>query len=165
VEGAKKVRLFGEEIVVQARVESVEGFSGHADCDGLINWIGAMRHKPSRILLVHGETDSIAVFAETIGRRFGLEAHIAVLNETITLGLPVAHRRIVPERLRDPRMVVATYALDTLQTDFITAMEQFKLDIGRAKTKEELDAVLETMPKRLARTAEALVESHQLPDA
>lgn len=165
VEGARKVRLFGEEITVQARVESVEGFSGHADCDGLVNWIGAMRHKPSRILLVHGEADSIAVFSETIGRRFGLETHIATLNETVTLGLPVAHRRIVPERLRDPRMVIATYALDTLQKDFITALEQFKQDIGRARTREELDAVLSAMPGRLTQAAEALMENHRLPDA
>jgi len=164
VEGADKVRVFGDEIVVRARVESIEGFSGHADCDGLINWIAAMRHKPAQILLVHGETESLETFAETIGRRFGLETHIASLNETVTLGLPVAHRRIVTERLRDPRMVLATYALDTLQADFISAMEQFKQEVARAKTQEELEALLAVLPTRIAATAGELVESHALPE-
>ena len=123
-----------------------------------------MRHKPAQILLVHGETESLETFAETIGRRFGLETHIASLNETVTLGLPVAHRRIVPERLRDPRMVLATYALDTLQADFISAMEQFKQEVARAKTQEELEALLAVLPTRIAATAGALVESHALPE-
>ena len=164
VEGANKVRLFGEEIAVRSRVESVEGFSGHADCDGLINWIAAMKQKPVKILLVHGEPESTALFSETIGRRFGLDTHIAVLNETVTLGLPVKHRRIVTERLRDPRQAIATYALDTLQTEFIAALERLKRDIGRARSKQELDDLLASMPGRLNREANDLLDHHQLPE-
>ena len=113
---------------------------------------------------MHGEPESTALFSETIGRRFGLDTHIAVLNETVTLGLPVKHRRIVTERLRDPRQAIATYALDTLQTEFIAALERLKRDIGRARSKQELDDLLASMPGRLNREANDLLDHHQLPE-
>lgn len=164
VDGAKKVRLFGDEIIVRARIESIEGFSGHADCDGLVSWISAMKRKPQRILLVHGEPEVIPIFSETIGRRFGLETHISVLNETVTLGLPVIHRRIVAERLRDPRKVIATYALDNLQANLISAIEQFKQEIGRTSSKEELEELLSILPDQLTETVLSIVANHQLPE-
>jgi metallo-beta-lactamase family protein len=71
VDGARTVRIFDEEIAVKARIEMIEGFSGHADRDGLLAWIGAMRQKPTEILLVHGEPAVIASFAGAIGQQFG----------------------------------------------------------------------------------------------
>jgi metallo-beta-lactamase family protein len=62
VDGAKVVRIFSEEIAVNARIEMIEGFSGHADRDGLLEWIGAMTKKPQKIMLVHGEPEVIASF-------------------------------------------------------------------------------------------------------
>jgi len=50
LDGAKKVRLFGEEISVEARIEMIEGFSGHADKEGLLKWIERFNRKPKKIL-------------------------------------------------------------------------------------------------------------------
>lgn len=55
VEGAKKVKIFGEEIAVNARIEYIEGFSGHADQEWLMNFIYSFINKPKHIILVHGE--------------------------------------------------------------------------------------------------------------
>lgn len=164
VDGARRVRIFGEEISIKARVESVEGFSGHADSNGLIRWIAAMKRKPGQIILVHGEPDSIGVFSEMIGQRLGLKTHIAVLNETITLGMPVAHKRLIPERLRDPRIVATLYALDSVQTEFISALEQFKEDIRRAGTQAELEKMLELLPGRLTHAAKGIIEEQYISD-
>jgi metallo-beta-lactamase family protein len=161
VDGAGKVRIFGEEIVIRARVEALPGFSGHADRDGLLAWIAAMRSKPAQIILVHGEPEVIDAFSETIGRRLGLNTLVAHQNETITLGRPVAHDVIVAERLRDPRAVTATWALDTLQADLIAALERFKDDVNQAATQEELDDALAALPVKLRQTTGALVESHR----
>jgi len=55
VEGAKKVKIFGEEIAVNARIEYIEGYSGHADQEWLMNFIYSFISKPKHIILVHGE--------------------------------------------------------------------------------------------------------------
>ena len=58
VNGAKKVKIFGEEIAVNARIEYIEGYSGHADQEGLMNFIYSFITKPKHIFLVHGERES-----------------------------------------------------------------------------------------------------------
>lgn len=62
LDGAKKVRLFGEEISVEARIEMIEGFSGHADKEGLLKWIERFNRKPKKIFIVHGEEDAMIEF-------------------------------------------------------------------------------------------------------
>ena len=165
VDGVKRVKIFGEDIIVRARIEANEGFSGHADRDGLLDWIGAMKQKPAKILLVHGEPEVITSFAGVIGSRFGVETHIARLNETLTLGAPVAQVRLVPERLRDPRQASTTGVLDTLQADFIRALEGFKDDISQAATREELEHVLTTLQDRIDKTTGQLLANHRIPTA
>ena len=57
VDGAPKVKIFGEEISVNARVEYIEGYSGHADQEWLLNFIYSFINKPKHIFLVHGEEE------------------------------------------------------------------------------------------------------------
>lgn len=67
VDGAKKVKILGEEFSVNARVKYIEGFSGHADQKGLLNFACSFRNKlPKHIFLVHGEYDAQAVLKEKI---------------------------------------------------------------------------------------------------
>ncbi len=66
VEGAKKVKIFGEEIAVNARIEYIEGYSGHADQEWLMNFIYSFISKPKQIILVHGEKESQEVLKEKI---------------------------------------------------------------------------------------------------
>lgn len=55
VDGEKVVRIFGEEIAVNARIEYIEGYSGHADQEWLMNFIYSFITKPKHVFLVHGE--------------------------------------------------------------------------------------------------------------
>jgi len=55
VGGAKIVKIFGESIAVKAHIYNLEGLSGHADRNGLFNWIEGFMEKPKEILLVHGD--------------------------------------------------------------------------------------------------------------
>ena len=68
-EGAKRVRLFGEEIAVRARVRSLRGTSGHADKEGLIRWLLAFDKKPKTVFLNHGDEEAVAALAEALGER------------------------------------------------------------------------------------------------
>ena len=56
--GTKKVKLFGEEIAVNASIYNLPGLSGHADKEGLLQWIEAFNEKPKQILLVHGDKEA-----------------------------------------------------------------------------------------------------------
>ena len=66
VNGAKKVTIFGEEIAVNARIEYIEGYSGHADQEWLLNFIYSFITKPRHIFLVHGEPEGQKVLKEKI---------------------------------------------------------------------------------------------------
>ena len=57
IEGAESVNLFGEEVMVKAEIVNLEGFSGHADMNGLLDWAEAFKSDPT-FFLVHGEEHS-----------------------------------------------------------------------------------------------------------
>lgn len=67
VDGLQKVKLFGEEIVVQAHVYNFRAMSAHADHSGLLRWIGAFREKPRRVFVVHGEESVCLSFTQELG--------------------------------------------------------------------------------------------------
>ncbi|MFA6500197.1 MAG: MBL fold metallo-hydrolase RNA specificity domain-containing protein, partial [Desulfurivibrionaceae bacterium] len=71
VDREKTVRIFGEEFSLKARVETLTGFSGHADRDGLLAWAGAMQKKPARTFVVHGEEDAATALAESLRQERG----------------------------------------------------------------------------------------------
>ena len=66
VDGAKTVKIFGEEIAVNARIEYLEGYSGHADQEWLLNFVYSFRNKPRTIFLVHGEPEGQLVLKQKI---------------------------------------------------------------------------------------------------
>jgi metallo-beta-lactamase family protein len=73
VEKEKLVRIFGEEFQVRARVEVLTGFSGHADKDGLIDFVRVMNRKPQQTFIVHGEDDASASLANALRTELGLD--------------------------------------------------------------------------------------------
>jgi metallo-beta-lactamase family protein len=72
-ENAKTVKIFGEEFPVRAKVECLEGFSGHADREGLIDFVRVMERKPQRTFIVHGEEESSMSLADALHSELGLE--------------------------------------------------------------------------------------------
>ena len=82
VDGLPVVRIFGEEYENNARLEIINGFSGHADRDELLDWVGAMRDKPARTFLVHGEEDAAAAFAQDLKAQFQMHADIPVFKQS-----------------------------------------------------------------------------------
>lgn len=85
VNGAKKVKIFGEEIAVNARIEYIEGYSGHADQEGLMNFVYSFRNKPQKIFLVHGEEESQEVLEQKIENDAKLPVIIPNYGETYEL--------------------------------------------------------------------------------
>ena len=119
VNGAKKVKIFGEEIAVNARIEYIEGYSGHADQDGLMNFIYSFREKPKHIFLVHGEEESKNVLKEKIEEETKLPVTIPEFGETFALDEQVTMTHKIERR---------TKAM-TLRREVINRLEKLKEEI------------------------------------
>lgn len=85
VDGAKTIKIFGEEVAVNARIEYIEGYSGHADQEGLLNFIYSFIKKPNHIFLVHGEEEGQKVLRDKITETTGLPVTIPDYGETFEL--------------------------------------------------------------------------------
>ena len=72
-EGQKDVVLFGEAVHVNAEIYNLEGFSGHADKEGLLGWLSGFQVKPKQLFLVHGELESKEALAASIRERLGYD--------------------------------------------------------------------------------------------
>ncbi len=75
VEGAEEVKLFGETIQVRAHIKRLAGMSGHADKNGLIEWISAFEKKPGKVFVVHGEDSVCVKFADCLTHEYGQDAY------------------------------------------------------------------------------------------
>ena len=76
VDGAKAVKIFGEEIGINANVQYIEAFSGHADQKGLIKFVESFKKRPMQIYLVHGEEDAQKELANKLKESFDIPVEI-----------------------------------------------------------------------------------------
>ena len=164
VDGADSVTLFGEEISVKAEIYNLEGFSGHADKNGLLEWVGGLRQEPNAIFLVHGETSAKHALAESIRQSFGYESVVinAVSEFDLLEGLQMSRQDMlrgfageeqmisVRERLANVHMELESILYNTRLafsddlppervlsiSDALLALEKDALNLGSAVTQE-----------------------------
>jgi len=84
LDGAPKVKLFGEEIAVKAKLVKFQGLSSHADHDGLLDWINGFSPKPEHVFVVHGDPEVAPLFAEEL-QGLGFAAHAPEYTEEYDL--------------------------------------------------------------------------------
>ena len=132
VDGEKRVKIFGEEINVNARIEYIEGYSGHADQEWLLNFIYSFYTKPKHIFLVHGEEEGQVVLKDKIIENTGISVTIPDFGETYTLDDTLAMEKTVelPKKYRPLRLEVIE-RLNTLKEEII--------DMQDIVLKEKLD--------------------------
>jgi len=85
VGGAKIVKIFGEPIAIKAHIYNLEGLSGHADRNGLFNWIEGLMEKPKEILLVHGDQEAQESFKQLLDSK-GYNSRIVESGEEFYIG-------------------------------------------------------------------------------
>ena len=103
VEGVKDVKLFNEDIHVNAQIDVLPGVSGHADKDGLLRWLGGFEKKPKLVFINHGDPESADSFAKCLNEEKGYKAFAPYSGTsfdlrsgefiTITEGKPVEKHR------------------------------------------------------------------------
>ncbi len=74
LDGVSPVNIFGEEHHVHAQIEVLNGLSGHADSQEMVDWVAHMKKKPRQTFLVHGELPAAQTLAQKLNSQLGLES-------------------------------------------------------------------------------------------
>jgi metallo-beta-lactamase family protein len=85
LDGAKKIRLLGQMHPVRAHIEKIDGFSAHADRDGLLAWLSDIRVPPRCVFVTHGEEEAATSFAKFLNERTGWTVKVPRYTETVQL--------------------------------------------------------------------------------
>jgi metallo-beta-lactamase family protein len=75
-DGAKALKIFGEEVPVRARVETIHGLSAHADSEGLLRWLRTAHLPPKRLFVVHGDPGPAEALAVRVRGELGWEVTV-----------------------------------------------------------------------------------------
>ena len=85
VDGAASVRIFGEDVPVQADVYTIGGLSAHADQAGLLAWLRHFRRAPRQAFVVHGEGETAQLFCEAVHAQLGWNATVPAAHSVVTI--------------------------------------------------------------------------------
>lgn len=85
VDGAKRVRILGQEYPVNAKIVQMLGFSAHADREHLLEWLTGLKKPPRRVFVVHGEIEAATSFAELVREKTGWNVTVPAFLETVVL--------------------------------------------------------------------------------
>ncbi|MCR4572851.1 MAG: MBL fold metallo-hydrolase [Lentisphaeria bacterium] len=85
LDGAKRVRILGDEVPVKARIAKISGFSAHADQHELCDWLETNTVKPRHIFVTHGEVNAANTFAQLLKDKYGWNATVPKYEDTITI--------------------------------------------------------------------------------
>lgn len=86
VDGARSVRIFGDEIAAKARIHTLGGLSAHAGQDQLVDWVKRFSSPRPKLFLVHGETEAMQALQSRLLTEQGWQAHMPTMGETIHIG-------------------------------------------------------------------------------
>ncbi len=161
VDGAKKVKIFGEEFSVEARVEYIEGYSGHADQEWLLNFVYSFIKKPKHIFLVHGEPNGQLVLKNKIVENTNIPVTIPGYGEKYTLddNLTMEKKYEEPIGQRFLRLEVLD-RMETLQEEIEDMKNIIKEDmLSKERSDEDVNKVNERI-KELERKIVEIIENN-----
>lgn len=114
VDGARKIRIFNEDVVIKAKIFTINGFSAHAGRDQLLEWLGHFQNKKMQIFLVHGEFAVQQQLAEAIRAKYDFAVDIPEYLEEIQLKTGAEIEAIIKHEVPEPQIDLNT-TLDDLR--------------------------------------------------
>ena len=143
VNGDKDVSIFGEKIHVNAEIYNLEGFSGHADRDGLLEWISGFRKQPKKIFLVHGEINSKKGFAQTVKLALGYDCTVIEdvseynLESDVRLSIEDTRNKVATQE----DMAKVKNQLSKIHDEMETILYNTNLAVGGNVTQDRVDEI------------------------
>lgn len=160
VDGAKKVKIFGEEIAVNARIEYIEGYSGHADQEWLLNFVYSFINKPKHIFLVHGEPEGQIVLKQKIMEETKIPVTIPDFGDVYELNeeLKLLEKIEVPDKYKYIRLAILE-RVETLKEEIDDMGDIIKDTMLSEDAKDEDLAKLNEKVKELEQQIVKIIEN------
>ena len=156
-DGAKKVKIFGEEIIVRAKIQVFDGFSGHADMNGLLDWLSSFKQGPKKVFLVHGEMKSIENLKTEIEEKLKFETIAPKLQEEFILAGRIKSKgKVVPqshdetkEKHQDNKLKreILAEKIEKLHTEFEAVSTALLQEVYKGSDPKELDILEDRLNK------------------
>lgn len=153
LDGEASVPIFGEKINVNAELHNLEGFSGHADRDGLLEWVKGFVKKPQHIFIVHGEHESKVDFGKLVFEETGIGCTVVnnvseyELNAHVKMTRQEAEKDIVD----DEQILIVRDKITEIHDNLEGILYNAKLAIGDNLSTEQMveinNAVMELEKK------------------
>ena len=137
VNGAKTVKIFGEEFAVNARVEYIEGYSGHADQEGLMDFIYSFIKKPKNIFLVHGEEESQEVLRDKIEQETNIPVIVPDFGETYDIEDTIEMTNKIERKVSKTIKVEILERLEKLKSEMKDMDEYVRKDVDDENLRDE----------------------------
>ncbi|MTI85115.1 MAG: MBL fold metallo-hydrolase [Firmicutes bacterium] len=83
--GVSAINIHGEEVAVKADIRNIDGYSSHADQNGLLEWLGRFESKPEQVFLVHGAPDALEELEKQVSAKLGYNVYVPDWKESINL--------------------------------------------------------------------------------
>ncbi|MFC1544860.1 MBL fold metallo-hydrolase RNA specificity domain-containing protein [Gemmatimonadota bacterium] len=87
LDGARTIKIHGQQVPVHAKIEQIDGFSGHPDSNEIVAWLMGVNVKPETAFIVHGEADSSAALALRIREKLGWNVEVPEFGQSFELDL------------------------------------------------------------------------------
>jgi len=133
VDGARTVKLFGEEIAVKARIHTLGGFSAHADQKGLLEWLSHFKNPQLEVFINHGEEKISIELGQIVRQRFNFKTIIPQLMEKRVLFTPEK------EVMKEERVEEVSQPVETFASLFKHLDRSYKRLRRRLKGKDIVD--------------------------
>ena len=138
-EGEKSVKLFGEEIRVNAKIYTLDGFSGHADKEGIMWWLEGFENKPKKIFIVHGEEEASREISKKIEEELNIVTYIPELGDTLIVeGEVVISKGKVSLEERSIQYNEIEKSLEKLKSSLYPALQKLEQKNENRKENGEL---------------------------
>jgi metallo-beta-lactamase family protein len=161
VDGAKTIRLFGEEIAVKAHIHTLGGFSAHADQKELIEWVSHFKNPQLEVFINHGEEKVSTALAQVIHQQFPFKVSIPQWREKKTLFGPeerVPAERVMPEKGSEEKIPPFEETFSSLMRE----LNRNYRELSRKLKREKSRGTQVQDPQWLKRLAEVNVELEEL---
>ncbi|HHX14176.1 MAG TPA: MBL fold metallo-hydrolase, partial [Clostridiales bacterium] len=166
LDGCEDVSIFGERIHVSAEIHNLSGFSGHADREGLLNWLGGFQKEPYQIFLVHGELEAKNAFAESVKNCFGYDCIVVqgVSEYELIKDLAASHEP-VSQRMADREAINRLKEnISAIRIDLEDLLYKANLAVDAELTPEQMEQinrVVLSMEKNTVDLGMALTHQYQ----
>ena len=145
IDGIKRVKIMGEEVVVRAKIQMMDGFSAHADSAQILSWIDHLKApKPAQVFVMHGEAPAANALKEQIEEQFGAAVYVPFQGDTAT----IKGRTCEIQTSNIPAVSVEMEMEDFLRTvDSVYRLQRRKILQTVIKNPELMEPIIKTVQK------------------